>query len=372
MKADLRTIERVADFTYTDDGGFIAAGRKDGLFKSFDLLSWTKLSPEGQDFWSLGRDQLGNIYAGTDNGRIYLSPDNGLTWEYTKPVTGRIWGFYNSDNYIFAGNYSRVLRKLPDSTTWNITELNTSQYFTVFGDDLNNLYAATSNYVFISTNEGNTWTERGFFSNEHMHRAIFNTRLIGSFNDETGWFGVGWGAAVSNDQGITWQWAQTGLPPRLSGFKLAKSGTDTYLSTNAAGVYLSTDFGGSWSPLNNGLNSAVTSKVLLDTDGTLFTVSYSNGISKSSDGGNTWRMINNGLNNVYMYSIVLDDNGYLMAGSSREYSDQQIKGKAGRGPHLQVIIILFICSRISRTGYMHLIMAQESTGLQILGKTGQR
>jgi hypothetical protein len=47
-EADLRTAERVADFTYTDDGGFIAAGRKDGLFKSYDLLSWTKLSPEGQ------------------------------------------------------------------------------------------------------------------------------------------------------------------------------------------------------------------------------------------------------------------------------------------------------------------------------------
>jgi hypothetical protein len=46
--ADLRTAERVADFTYTDDNAFIAAGRKDGLFKSFDLITWTKLSPKGR------------------------------------------------------------------------------------------------------------------------------------------------------------------------------------------------------------------------------------------------------------------------------------------------------------------------------------
>jgi photosystem II stability/assembly factor-like uncharacterized protein len=84
--ADLRTTERVADFTCTDDNAFIAAGRKDGLFKSYDLKSWTKLTPEGQDFWTMGRDQLGNIYAGTDNGRIYMSQDNGLTWEYTNQL----------------------------------------------------------------------------------------------------------------------------------------------------------------------------------------------------------------------------------------------------------------------------------------------
>jgi photosystem II stability/assembly factor-like uncharacterized protein len=239
--------------------------------------------------------------------------------------------FCKSENYVFAGLGSKVLRKLPDSTTWNITEMNMEQYFTVFGDDSNNMYATSGSRVFISTNEGNSWIQQntgGFFSNEYMYRAIFNSRLIGSFQDETGWFGVGWGAAVSNNQGLTWQWAQTGLPPKLSGFKLAKSGTDTYLSTNAAGVYLSTDFGGSWSPHNNGLNSAVVSKVIIDVDETLYATCWGNGIYKSTDDGNTWIMINNGLNNVYMMSIVLDDNGHFIAGSEKGIFRSTDKGES--------------------------------------------
>jgi photosystem II stability/assembly factor-like uncharacterized protein len=318
-QADISVINRVRDFTDTADSGFIAVNYPNALYKSFDLKTWTKLQPNAK-FWSLGRDQNDYIYAGRDDGKINISGDNGLTWSVATPGPWtRINNFATSENYIFAGSSSKIYKKHTDTTTWRNIDLPTPNrlHLTIANS---NIYAYTNSDVFLSTDEGETWIKQNtgtFFNGEFMDACIYNRRLIGGFSDETGWFGVGWGAAVSDDLGITWRWSQAGLPPKIFGYALTKSGTDTYLGTNAAGVYKSTDFGDSWFPVNKGLNAAIVRDIHFDNDGILYAASWSNGFSKSTNIGKNWEMINNGLTNVYCYSIISDDDGVLLGGTDQ-------------------------------------------------------
>ena len=70
---------------------------------------------------------------------------------------------------------------------------------------------------------GNQHTGNFFYAN-CMYECLYNQDLIGAFGDYTLVFGDGWGAGVSDDQGVTWRWAQTGLPPFTPGTRIAKSG----------------------------------------------------------------------------------------------------------------------------------------------------
>ncbi len=179
------------------------------------------------------------------------------------------------------------------------------------------MYASAASRIFLSTDQGNSWNYQTFLGAESMYDLVFNHNLIGAFGDETGWFGNGWGIAVSGDEGKTWNWSNKGLPPKFSAaYKLAKSGNNTYLGTNAAGVFKSTDFGGSWFPVNNGITAATTMDITFDSEGTMYTANSSNGIQKSTDKGETWEVINNGLTNSYLCSIIADDNDHLIAGTA--------------------------------------------------------
>jgi photosystem II stability/assembly factor-like uncharacterized protein len=313
-QSDFRVIQRVADFTYTNDNAFIAACHINGLYKSFDLITWTKLSPQGE-FWSTGRDYHGNIYAGTDDGEMYMSTDNGSTWTVTKLSASRIGNFTNLYDLLIAGINGPWI-KYPDSG-WVRKYL---YGYRVATDDVNTIFSHPSSTLYASTDLGESWEKRdiqGFFLYNDCYRMVYNQRLIAAFGDETGWFGDGWGAAVSDDKGWTWRWSQTGLPPFISGYKIIKSGSATYMGTNAAGVFKSTDYGESWFSANNGLTAARVTDLIIDDEGVMYASSWSNGFSKSTDLGKTWRMINNGLTNVYCYSIISDENGILLGGTDQ-------------------------------------------------------
>jgi photosystem II stability/assembly factor-like uncharacterized protein len=312
-QSDFRVIQRVADFTYTNDNAFIAACHKNGLYKSYDMKTWTRLTPQGE-FWSMGRDYLGKIYAGTDDGKMFMSTDNGATWTFTKLSNSRIGNFVNLNNLLVAGIQGPWI-KYPDSV-W------VKKYiygYSVATDYINDIFSHSASTLHGSTDLGENWTKRDsneFFHYNKCYYMVYNERLIATFNEETLW-GGGWGAAVSDDKGWTWRWSQTGLPPFISGYKIIKSGTDTYMGTDAAGVFKSTDFGESWFSVNNGIHAAYVVDVNFDEEGTLYSAAWQSGLSKSTDLGKTWKMINNGLTNVRFYCILPDDDGILFSGSKR-------------------------------------------------------
>jgi photosystem II stability/assembly factor-like uncharacterized protein len=319
--SDTKVNGRFSDFCFTDDGGIIAANPFNGVYKSYDFVNWTRLNVNGI-FWSVGNDKQGKIYAGADNGQLYSSSNNGISWSKEMEVNGRIYNFYLSPyNKLFAGGFRKILVKDLTNSAWTIQNIDSSgPFFRIFEGPSDLLFAVTVATIRLSSDSGKTWQRQPtgtFFYGEYMLDCIYNNRVIGAFGDETQWYGIGWGAAVSDDLGVTWEWSQTGLPPKISGQRMAKSGTDTYMTTWGAGVFKSTDYGGSWFAVNRGITAAQVFDIHFDSEGVLYSASWGSGLSKSTDKGESWKMINNGVTNADFFCIESDDNGILFAGSER-------------------------------------------------------
>ena len=326
-KADFKTSylelgdqSRINRFIFSDDGGVIVAAGRNGLYKSFNLTNWSRILRNNEDYWGLGKDISGALYASGVHGTIFRSSNNGTIWNaMNSGTTDPIVTFLLAkDSSMLAGSYMKVLKKKFNSDVWELIEFQDQNNLDLFTDTTNNVYAYNNGYLYLSTDNGLKWDmldTNHFFYGTYVYSMIFNNRIIGSCG--TNIFQPGWGIILSDDKGVTWKYSNTGLPVKITAVKLAKSGNDTYVGTNAAGVFKSTDFGESWFAVNNGITSADTWDITFDNDGSIYAACWSNGIQKSTDKGNTWEVINNGLTNVYLYSIISDDNNNLIAGTDQ-------------------------------------------------------
>jgi phosphoribosyl-AMP cyclohydrolase len=61
----------VRDFIASNANSFVAACYSNGLYYSLDINTWSKISISG-NFYSVGKDQRGNLFAGTFDGKILL------------------------------------------------------------------------------------------------------------------------------------------------------------------------------------------------------------------------------------------------------------------------------------------------------------
>ena len=339
-KADFKTgypptDSRINDFVVSNDGGIIAASSYFGLYKSFDLIHWNNIFSNGEDYWSLGKDIDGVLYAGSDAGKIFNSTNNGQNWnEIVSDAPGRLTGFLlTKDSSLYTGSYTSVLKKKYDSNTWDMVKIPDINYIHLCADSSDNIIASTSGYVFLSSDKGLSWkmqdTNHFFFGGNYLYHCIFNNnRLIGACGDIIG-FDAGWGIAISDDKGLTWKWSNTGMPPEFdAAYSIAKSDSDTYVGTNAAGVYKSTNYGDSWFPVNKGLTTADAWNINFDNDGNLYAACWSNGVYKSLDKGLSWKLVNNGFTNSYVWSVLPDDKGILFAGTEQGTYRSTDQGKS--------------------------------------------
>ncbi len=322
-QANISSQTRFTDFVFTDDEAVVTATKGSGLYKSFDFENWTNILNNHVQYWSLGKDLNGFLYAGTDYENIFYSSNNGNDWTTTlqKNVYNRIYNFLSlkAEGFFAQANKKLYRKSLTDPSWEDISVDSLNGYTGLTSDEENSIYTFSFPSLFKSSDYGNSWTyntNRDFWWGNTVYDCIYNQRIIVACGDETGWFGDGWGIAVSDDEGKTWNWSNKGLPPKFSAaYKLAKSGNNTYLGTNAAGVFKSTDFGDSWFPINNGITAANTLDICFDEDGNIYTANWSNGFQRSSDGGKTWEVINNGLTNSYCYSIISGKDGVLIGGT---------------------------------------------------------
>ena len=320
-KSNLKLNNRVLDFVFAQDRSIIASASTEGIYRTNDFKIWSSVFRNGSYFIGLGKDYDNILYTGNDVGNIFASSDNGNNWKLSYANSGNMSNFaLTTDSILFLGGFKKVFRKQKNTVQWDIISFDTldlSATYKVFTDTSRNVYTHMGGKLFKSTNSGNSWCLQSSLGADQMYDCIYNKRIIGAFQDMTNYFGTGWGIALSDDHGLTWRWSNNGLPPKISAIHLAKSGNDTYVGTNAAGVFKSTDFGESWFPVNNGIAAANTVAINFEKEGNLYAACWSSGIHKSTDKGLTWEVKNNGLTNVYMYSVISDDNGILMAGSDQ-------------------------------------------------------
>lgn len=161
--------------------------------------------------------------------------------------------------------------------------------------------AATYNGIFVSTNNGQSWTQRNFGMPQIPVTSLLvkgSTILAGTETQ----LGVG-GIYKSTDNAISWAPANNGL--MVSGisriFSIVSSDSALYASAYGKGVYKSFDNGDNWFEINAGLTSTAV-RNLAQSNGFIYCATEG-GIYRSSNSGLGWIKLSNGLPTGAVFSI---------------------------------------------------------------------
>lgn len=162
---------------------------------------------------------------------------------------------------------------------------------TSFVSDGTHLFAGASGGVFMSTNNGATWT-----SSSNGLTAIAHIQCL-AINGSTLLAGADGGIFSSTDNGSTW--TLFGLEDTaVSCIKMI--GSDIFVGTNYQGIHVYS--GSSWSIKNNGLTDLHVKDIVFDADANkIYTATSGGGIFVSTDNGDTWNTANNGITGMSLY-----------------------------------------------------------------------
>jgi photosystem II stability/assembly factor-like uncharacterized protein len=200
-------------------------------------------------------------------------------------------------NNIFAGTGGGVYLSTNNGTSW--TPVNnglTDLWITAFAVRDSIIFAGTRDGggVFRSNDNGVNWTA--------VNNGITNTYIRSLIVcDSTIYAGTGWfngGVFKSNDNGANWVKIYNGLADSLDIVALAAKGNHIYAGTNGKGIYHSSNNGANWSVANNGLNELnawtftfIGSNIIAGND----PVYNYGGIYLSKDYGASWSLWNEGM-----------------------------------------------------------------------------
>ncbi|MDD3638375.1 MAG: T9SS type A sorting domain-containing protein, partial [Bacteroidales bacterium] len=110
------------------------------------------------------------------------------------------------------------------------------------------------------------------------------------------------GVFLSTDNGASWTAANSGIPGGASVNAFAFSGSNIFAGTGSNGVFLSTDNGESWTEVNTGLTNT-SFRAMAVADDNIFAGSYGGGVFHSTNNGESWTEINEGLTNTSVASF---------------------------------------------------------------------
>jgi hypothetical protein len=227
----------------------------------------------------------GHLFASTFGTGIFRSSDNGATWTQINvnlPETD-VRSLLAYPGFIFAGTNRGVVctRSTDNGITWTesnsgfLTSTCINGLVMVADSGRNNLFAATYEGVYRSTNNGATWTisrtvSGGVRAVGIVGKGVFSGGLEGVYR--------------TTDLGATWVKADSGMTVKyVSAFTSIDS--TLYASTFNGGIYKSTNRGVFWTQA--GLTGANLWSIA-STDTTLFAGEVSSGVWRSTNGGANW------------------------------------------------------------------------------------
>jgi len=149
-----------------------------------------------------------------------------------------------SGNNIFAGTSQGIYLSTNKGTSWTL--VSTGVYGVLcFAIEGNNIYAGTGNGIYLTFNNGNTWNL--------ISGNIPNTHILSLAKTGSNIFaGTQNGLFSSTDNGNTWTVLDNGIPTNVVVISLTINGSNIYAATNL-GVFLSGNEGRNWQNVNDGL-----------------------------------------------------------------------------------------------------------------------
>ncbi|MBI5727748.1 MAG: choice-of-anchor A family protein [Ignavibacteriales bacterium] len=281
--------------------------------------TWSVSSVMPDNAWvlSLVRKDSTSILAGTFGGKIYHVDTNGVAdtvMNATMLPASAIWSLaVNDSSHIFAATSNGLARSNDNGLTWTETLPNYDVRSVLIG--LNGyVYAGTWGFgVFRSTDRGYTWTAQNQNIGSTVINALMDKLDTNALSTPYAIFAAAFQKGLSASFDTTQSWLPLAMPYE---FVTALGKTNTgilYIGTQLDGVYRSYDNGNSFHKLS-GLPNGPIYSIKVDGDNNIFVSSWMNGIYASSDLGDTWT--NLGLGGYGVSSLFAMPNGSLFAGTA--------------------------------------------------------
>lgn len=206
------------------------------------------------------------IFAGVEYVGIYVSTDNGDTWNmYNNGISNlTVISLGANGSYLFAGKYGGYYFSTNNGASWTESANSDNKSFSHFLVNNGKIYAGTSEGLFLSTNNGTSWSD--------LTKNLLTDNTI---------------------HGI------------------AIKGSNIYVTTQTKGVWVSSNNGTSWNAINNGITIKGMYMGAIAISGSNIIVGTDDGVFLSSDNGTNWQKVN-GLE--YVRNIVMTGNNVLAGG----------------------------------------------------------
>ncbi|MDD1709270.1 MAG: hypothetical protein LUQ33_08900, partial [Methanoregulaceae archaeon] len=297
------------------DGAIFAGSLEGNVYRSTDDgLSWTTTGL-GVSMSRLVIGREGYIFAGTEWQGVYRSTDGGETWAKTScpDVYASAMGVDSGGGVMVGTFYSDtlgILRSTDDGGTWRQIGPGSYEVTAIAVNRFGHIFTNAGNNLFRSTDNGATWVHTGL--RRSSYGVVFdshdNVYVLG------GWE---WGLWVSSDNGTSWGTIGT-CPPLPSGICFSNLRIDPDDNLYIAGgrkSYRSTDLGATWVEISR----MDCCDFLVDGQGHLLQVGHGCGIYRSTDLGDTWKLT--GPVTGYVRSLVCSPSGEVLAGNGWFFGD---------------------------------------------------
>ena len=298
------------------------AGTFGGLFYSQDNGNqWTNISS------SITNNQMINcftangntLFAGTNQGRIFTSLDNGEVWfsynntnlvkEYQGKISssvGNIYSLTTNINAVYAATDSGIFRSFDNGNTFKSisTGLNPPTTFSI-AVLRNILYAGTTNGVFVSNNDGIYWASSG-----HPSISMGRVNSVALKNNNI-YAGINGNIYCVIDKGSEVNNTTFNRPYDVPG--LAYNNDYLFAVTNGGGVFRADLTGSSFDDYNDGLRNLNLTSIVVSGE-TVIVGTWGSGIFYSTDNGDEWFIFNDGIQDLNIKSLMING-GFVFAGT---------------------------------------------------------
>ncbi len=316
--------------TFIADENQIFAGDWEGnIFISIDNgLSWDKINiglfDEFHFYETIVSNSAGQLFASGTIG-IIKSTDNGQNWMKTNMSEWIYQIVVNSSNHIIAStNGVYISQNNGDSWEQILEDINIID----IAIDLNdNIFAGSYAMFKRSSDNGKTWQDLDLgISSFSINQIAVNSKgdiFVGVHNYNTTSYDV----YVSKDEGTNWSSVYTNHNQRSVRFISINYEDDVYVRFwgKEGDLIKSEDDGESWIDITPAVK--LLSKFSFNSQGHIYSGSR-NGVEISKDGGFLWETQNIGMHGLSIVALASDDHDHVFAGSensgcfvSRNYGD---------------------------------------------------